>query len=80
MYLWCCWYFSTENSEVEDLFRGAASHSKACLFLCDDVFGLRFESVQDDLQHDFAGVADKANCAIVLAQLNVPFLGECDYQ
>ena len=39
--------FLTQNSEVEDLFRGAASHSKACLFLCDDVFGLRVESVQD---------------------------------
>ena len=32
--------FLTQNTEVEDLFRGAASHSKACLFLCDDVFGL----------------------------------------
>ena len=41
--------FLTQNSEVEDLFCGAASHSKARLFLCDDVFGLRFQSVQDDL-------------------------------
>ena len=37
-----------------------------------------FHSVQYDLQHDFAWVTDEANCSIVLALLQVAFLGKCD--
>ena len=39
-----------------------------------------FQSVQYDLQHDFAWVADEANRSLVLVLLQVAFLGKCDDQ
>ena len=39
---------------------------------------LWLQSVQNDLQHDFAWVADEADCSVVLALLQVAFLGKCD--
>ena len=35
-------------------------------------------SVQYELQHDFAWVTDEAYCSVVLALLQVAFLGKCD--
>ena len=38
-----------------------------------------FEPIEEDvLQHDFACVTDKAYCSVVLALLQVAFLGKCD--
>ena len=70
--------FLTEDSEVEDLLCGATSCSEACLFFGDDFLRLWFQSVQYDFQHDFASVADVADCSVVLALLQVAFLGKCD--
>ena len=53
--------------KVEDLLCFAASWSEACLFLSDDLFRLRLQSVQQDFQHNFARVADEADGTIVLA-------------
>ena len=53
--------------KVEDLFCCAASWSEACLFLSDDCFRLRLQSVQQDFQHNFAQMADEADSTIVLA-------------
>ena len=39
---------------------------------------LWLQSVQYDLQHDFAWVSDEACCSVVLALLQVAFLGKCD--
>ena len=50
---------------------------KPCLFLGDDL-RLWLQSIQYDLQHDFAWVTDEANCSVVLALLQVAFLGKCD--
>ena len=36
------------------------------------------QSVHYDLQHDFAWVADEADRSVVLALLQVAFLGKCD--
>ena len=36
------------------------------------------KSIQFDLQHDFACVTDEAYCSVVLALLQVAFLGKCD--
>ena len=36
------------------------------------------QSVQYDLQHDFARVTDEADCSVVLALLQVAFGGKCD--
>ena len=33
-----------------------------------------------DIQHDFAWVTDEVDCSVVLAPLQVAFLGKCDDQ
>ena len=48
--------FLTENAQVEDLLCGTPSCSEACLFFKDDLLRLWFQSIQYDLQHDFAWV------------------------
>ena len=70
--------FLTENSKVEDLRCGAPFCSEACLFFSDDRLRLWLQSVQYDLQHDLAWVTDEAYCSVVLALLQVAFLGKCD--
>ena len=69
--------FLTEDSSVENLLC-CVSCSEACLFLSDDSLRMWFQSVQYDLQHDFARVTDEAYCSAVLALLQVAFLGKCD--
>ena len=68
--------FLTEDSSVEDLHCGAPSCSEACLFFSDHLFCLQFQSVQYDLQHDFPWVTDEADHSLVLALLQVAFLGK----
>ena len=70
--------FLTENASVDDLLCGTPSCSEACLFFSDDLLRFWFQSVQYDLQHDFAGLTDEAYCSVVLALLQVAFLGKCD--
>ena len=70
--------FLTENAYVEDLLCGVPSCSEACLFFGDDLLRLWLQSVQYDLQHDFAWMTDEAYCSVVLARLQVAFLGMCD--
>ena len=50
----------------------------SCLFFSDDVLCSGLQSVQYDLQHDFAWVTDEANHLVVLALLQVAFLWKCD--
>ena len=54
------------------------SLSVSCLFFGDDLLCLWLQFVQYDLQHDFAWVTDEAYCSVVLALLQVAFLGKCD--
>ena len=70
--------FLTEDSQVEDLLCGAPSCSEVCLFFSNDLLRLWLQSVQYDLQQDFAWVVDEADCSVVLALLQVAFLGKCD--
>ena len=70
--------FLTENAWVEDLLCGTPSCSEACLFFGDDLLRLWLQSIQYELQHDFAWVTDEASCLVVLALLQVAFLGKCD--
>ena len=49
----------------------------ACVF-GDDLLNLWLQSVQYDLQHDFAWVTVEAYYSVVLALLQVAFLGKCD--
>ena len=60
------------------MLRGAPSCSEVCLFFSDDFLHLWLQSVQYDLQHDFALVTDEADCLVVLALLQVAFLEKCD--
>ena len=57
---------------------GAPSCSEGCLFFGDDLLRLWLQSVQYDLQHDFAWVTDEAYCSAVLTLLQVAFLGKFD--
>ena len=67
--------FLTET--VENLLCGTPSCCEACLFFGDDL-RLWLQSVQYDLQHDFAWVTDEADRSVVLALLRVVFLGKGD--
>ena len=44
----------------------------------DDLLRLWLQSVQYDLQHDFAWVTNEADRSVVLALLQVAFRGKCD--
>ena len=57
---------------------GAPFCSETCLFFSDDLFCLSLQFLQYDLQHDFPWVADEADLSVVLALLQVAFLGKCD--
>ena len=59
---------------------GAPSYSEACPFFSNELLRLWLQSVQYDLPHDFALVADEADRSVVLALLQVTFLGKCDDQ
>ena len=48
------------------------------MFFSDDFLRLWLQSVQYDLQHDFAWVADEADRSVVLALLHVAFLWRGD--
>ena len=69
--------FLSEDPEIEYLFRGAPSGSETCLLVCNDLFCLWLESVYD-LQLDLTRMTDKADGSVILAQLQVAFLWECD--
>ena len=53
--------FLTMVSQVEDLLCGAPSCSEACLLFSDDHLRLRLQSVQYDIQHDFARMVNEAD-------------------
>ena len=55
----------TQDSEVEDLFRGAFSGSEPGLFFSSYLFGLGFKPIQDDFQQDFARVTDEAESSLL---------------
>ena len=69
--------FLTKNSQVENLLCGDPSCSEACLFFSDDLLSLWLQSIQYDLQHDFAWVANEAEYSVVLELLQVTFLETC---
>ena len=56
--------FLKENAYVEDLLCGAPTCSEACLFFSNDLLCLWLQSVQYDLQHDFA-CTNKATSAVL---------------
>ena len=70
--------FLTEDSYVEGLLCGVSSCFEESLIFSDDPLRLWLQSVQNDLQHDFAWMADEADRSVVLALLQVAFLGKCN--
>ena len=69
--------FITQNTDVEDLFCGT-SPTKTSLLFGYDLLCLWCKSIQNDFQHLFARMADEADGSVVLTQLQISFLGECD--
>ena len=57
----------TQDSKVEDLFCGAPSSSELSLFFSNNLYS--YSAIQDDFQHDFARMTDKADISVVLAEL-----------
>ena len=62
---------------LKDLLCGTPC-SEACLFFSDDLLRLWLQSVQYVRQHDFVWVADETDRSVVLALLQVAFLGKSD--
>ena len=46
------------DSTIEDLFYCAPIWSKTCLFFCQQFLSLSLESVEDNSEHDLAGMVD----------------------
>ena len=67
-------------SKVEDLFCGASSGSEPSLFYSNYFFSLGFQPIQDDFQHDFAGMTDEADSSVILEELQVALFRECNNQ
>ena len=67
----------TQDSKVEDLFCDASSGSEPSLLFSNYFFSLGFQPIQDDFQHDFARMTDKAEGSVVLAKLQVALFREC---
>ena len=63
--------FLIEDSWVEDLLCGAPAFSETCLFFSDDILRPWLQSVQYDLQNDFAWVTDEADRSVVLTLLHL---------
>ena len=68
----------TQDSKVEDPFFGASSDSEPSLFFSNYFFSLGFKPFQDDFQHDFARISDKAASSVVLTELPVAIFRECN--
>ena len=66
----------SDDSTIEDLFYSAPAWSKTCLFFCQQFLNLGLESGEDNSEHDLAGIADSADCTIVLTLLEVAFLSK----
>ena len=49
---------SYNDSTVEDLFFCAVVWSKTCSFFCQEFLSLGLELVEDNSEHDLAGMAD----------------------
>ena len=69
---------STQDSKVEDLFRGASSGSEPSRFFSNYFFSLGFKPMQDDFQHGFARMTDEVDSSVFLAELQVVLFRECN--
>ena len=67
-----------QESEVEDLFCGASFGSEPCLFDNNYLIGLGLKPFQDNLQHDFSRVNDKADGSAVWQSCRLPCLWSID--
>ena len=59
----------TQDSAVEDLFRGDSSGSEPDLFFSNYLFCLGLKPIQDDFQYDFPRMTDEADGSVVLEEL-----------
>ena len=72
---WCWRYFSHRMSRLKIC---SVVLLPALKPACDDLLRLWLQSVEYDLQHDFAWGTGEAYCSVVLALLLVAFLRKCD--
>ena len=67
--------FLDEDPAVEYLVHCALACSETCLFFCQQLLSLCFQSVEDHSEHNLAGMADQAYGPVVLALSEISFLG-----
>ena len=67
--------FLHQYSAGKDLFYCASACPKSSLFFSQVFFCLFLESVENDSEHDLAGVANQAYCSVILALAEVSFFG-----
>ena len=58
-----------DDSTTEDLFYCAPAWSKTWLLFCQQFLSHSLESVENNLRHGLTGMADEADCTIVLTSL-----------
>ena len=66
--------FLYDDLTGEDLFYCAPAWSKPCSFFCQQFLSPGLESVNNNSQHNLAGMADSADGRIVLILLDIPSL------
>ena len=62
--------------KIEYLLNRAATLHEACLLFSDDFFSLMFGPLKNHTQEDRAWMADQPECAVVVANFKITFLGE----
>ena len=70
----------TQDSEVENLFCGTSPSSERSLFFSNNLFSLGFEPVQNDFQHDFICMTDETDDSVVVVELWIVLVRECNNQ
>ena len=66
--------FFAKNSYIKYLFYSASTSHETCLFFCNYFGSLRFESVENYSEKDFAWVTNETQGAVVVALFQVTFL------
>ncbi|KAH3835937.1 hypothetical protein DPMN_109306 [Dreissena polymorpha] len=63
--------FLNDDSAVKDMFHCAPPSSESNLLFSLQFLGLTFQSIKYDMKHDFAGITDEAEGALIFSQLEV---------
>ena len=63
--------FFNDISKIEYLLNRAATLHEACLLFSDDFLSLMFQSIKNHTQEYLAGMANQAECAVVVTNFKI---------